>query len=231
MNTPVTVDLRDFLNNDCSSQLWFCKLLVTITRADTRGGLKCVAFFKRHCVPIRTGNTPFSQKNQWLTLSSIDFMSSIYCYYLTVLAKMFCELSTLCILNLTYIPEYLIFPGREEQWNWRVIGASPVAFEKCLPKGISSFINMLNCHSQSWMEVKKGAWSVFLLSQDTHSSISFGRNECKTDCIKWQHESNSECASASLAPLVSAGSSCGLEGTDITTEFPAKEEPEVPECK
>lgn len=91
-------------------------------------------------------------------------MSSIYCY-LTRPAKVFCELSTLCILNLTYIPECLIFPGRQEQWNWRAIGASPVAFEKCLPKGINSFINMFKCCSQTWMEVKKGPGEYFCYPQ------------------------------------------------------------------
>lgn len=129
-------------------------------------------------------------------------------------AKVFCELSTLCILNLTYITECLIFPGREEQWNWRVIGARPVAFEKCLPKGINSFINMLNCCSQTWMEVKKGPGEYFCYPQALTQVFNLPENECKTDSIKWAHESSSECAPASLVPPVSAGSSCGLEWTE-----------------
>lgn len=209
MNTPVTVNFRDFLNKDCSCQPWFWKLIVTITRTDTTGGLKCVAFFRRHCEPIKIWNTPSSQKNQWLILSSTGSMSSIYCY-LTRPAKVFCELSTLCILNLTYIPECFIFTAGKSSGTGEWLEPAQLHLKNVCPK----VFNMLNCCSQTWMEVKKGERRIFLLSPDTHSSISFARNECKTDSIKWAHESSSECAPASLVPLVSAGSSCGLEWTE-----------------
>lgn len=148
MSIPVTVNFRDFLK-DCSSQPWFWKVLVTITWADTTGVLKCGAFFRRHCIPIKTGNAPLSQKNQWLILGSSGFMSSIYCY-LTGPAKVVCELSTLCILNLTYM-NCCFFQAGKSSGTGEWLQPAQLYLQNICPKVlIPSSICLSAVHKSGW---------------------------------------------------------------------------------
>jgi len=48
------------------------------------------------------------------------------------------------MLNLAYVPECLILPGRGEQWNWGAIEASPAAFEKRLAEVMNYCTDMVN---------------------------------------------------------------------------------------
>lgn len=108
------------------------------------------------------------------------------------------------MLNLTYIPECSILPGRTEQWNWGVIWASSVALEKCLPSVWLTIVNQ-----PGWRQ-KRGLKNIFAITQVFTQLFDLAEMS-----VKWIAPNDSVntilTASASLAPLVSAGGSCGLK--------------------
>lgn len=165
-----------------------------------------------------------------LILNSAGFIGSIYCN-LTGPAKVFYELHWHYICwNLTYVPECLIFLGRAEQWYCVVIGASPVAFENVCPKLLIPSSVWLTIVNQPGWRKRRGLKNIFAIAQCSPKYLIW-KNDHKRDHTKWQHGHNSDCASTSLAPLVRAGGSCGLEWTKAPVSSQQREESEVPECK
>lgn len=134
------------------------------------------------------------------------------------------------MLNLTYVPECLILLGRTEQWNCRVIGASPVAFENVCPKLLIPSSVWLTIVNQPGWRKKRGLKNIFAIVQSSPKYLIW-ENDHKRDHTKWQRGHNSDSASTSLAPLVRAGGSCGLEWTEAPVSSRQREESEVPECK